>query len=329
MLPKEEPIIVTEPHQKPKIRAEVEPPTSNMTLYGVSKDPANPPPRWPKSYAAKDWVSVTKTDFPKVSNPDRITKDLQIERANFMRTSAVPIGDPSQPPSRVTQSISYEPYERERYTEKVCYPIGGKYNKVRSDVDLTDVCQDERMYEPMSMRQFQPLVIDRQQAKEFAELQTKNKADMQKSHFSVGRDSVDYRTVAKHELPTAAPLIKNRPPSAVDPQRNPHVARTAADARPKKLSSQEVSEDKLRSSVPITNNEPVLKVTTTAASLPAFCPKRQGIVTSTNTQLSTLSFGTDAPVYKPATATQFRGIFFRPGGSQSAGGSPHGSSVRH
>ena len=318
LFPKEEPIIVTEPHKPPKIRAEVEPPTSNMTLYGVCKPNPNPPPRWPKSYDPKDWVSVTKTDFPVVRNDDRITKDLQIERANFMRTSNVTIGDRSQKPERVTQHVSYKPYDRERLVEKKCFPIGGKYNKVRSDVQITGDEAEPRQYETLALRQFQPHQVDSNKSSKDREHQLKNKQDMMRSHFAVSEaGKTDYRTVASVPLPSNPPPVKGRPPSAVEHSKNPHFVASAADARPRTLTAQEVSQDKSRSSIPLTMSDvPSLRATTTAQALPRFRAVRQGIVTSTNTTISSLSFGADKTEYKPATRTQFQGIFFKPAATQ-------------
>jgi hypothetical protein len=307
--PKMDPLYTDLP-PKPKIRAEVEPETSNMTLYGVSRDPGNPKAGWPHTYAAKDWVSHAKTDFPRVTNTDRITKDLQVERANFMRSSFVQIGDPSQAPHRVTQHVSYQPYERDWYTNHVCFPIGGKYNKVRSDVILTGKSADERQYETMTARQFHPYP---NAAGARGSFQQHNKEDMMKSHFSVGVDPVDYRPVASTPLATAPPLIKNRPPSAVAKEKNPHYVPDASAARPRRLTAQEVSASKLESSLPLQqSNVEMLRVTTTGSSLPVFHAKKQQKVTTTRTTISSVSLGCGEGNRVPATKAQYRGIYFKP-----------------
>ena len=84
-----------------------------------------------------------------------------------------------------------------------------------------------------------------------------NKLDMVASHFALGdtvagaSGATDYRTVASTPLPSTAPLVKNRPPSAPDRQRNQHVVHDASEARPPRATPQQIAESKTRSSVPL------------------------------------------------------------------------------
>lgn len=309
--------IFTAPPPRPKIRAEVEPPTSNMTLYGVTRPPGNPPARAPATYESKDWVSVSKSDFPQQSNRDRLSKELQIARANVMRSHDVAIGDPGCPPQRVTQHISYRPYEREFYLARTVYPIGGEFGgrcKVQSDVDVSgDTCEPQH-YEPMTQRQFQVHPINANDNRKGKEARFENKSDMTRSHFSIGSDSVEYRPVSKDPLETMAPLVKNRPPSAVAPAKNPYFVANAADARPVRMTPQEIAADKSISHVPLTNpSVESLTSTTTKDALPSFVARRRDMVRTTKTTISSLCFGVDKTPYVPSTAAQYRGIYYKAG----------------
>ena len=320
--------VIAEPHHPAPTRAEKEPHTSNMTLYGVCKPSVSlrESPYCSTSYASKDWSSVTKKEFPAVVNGSRLTKELQLERGNFMRSSDITFGDHNALPiAKTTHERSvFIPYTREWYSTHSCFNIGAPHTKTHSNIELTATALTEpQHYEPLSTRQFHGHKVDSQFNSKGHESRLWNKREMMKSHFTVGNSKVDYLPVAKLPLETRAPLVKNRPPSATDPERNPHVVRSAADARPKAMSPRDVAASKMLSHVPVLENtgeKAEFPPTTTAYSFQKFCPRREPKVTSTNVTISSLQLGSDGVKgdYLPATKMQFRGIYFAPSAPTSA-----------
>lgn len=308
--------IVTEKPQAPKIRAELEPPTTNMTLYGVSRDPANPAPGDPVTFQPRDWKSVTKSHYPEKKPDGYIGKELQIERANFLRTSNWGIGNPDQPPLRVTQfQDDFQKYGRDRYANRTTFNIGSSgAKKVHSDVEIVGAEPAPQPYESMLLRQFQKIRIDRDAATKEAEQRKTNKADMLRSHFVVGMDRVEYKPVASTPLPTTHPKIKNRPPSAVPEEKNPHVCKSAADARPDSALLKAAFLAKNVSHVPVLQPGGSLAgvTTTTSQALPTFAKHREQRAGHAGTTFgSSLNLGNGETNYVTMTRSQFRGIYYK------------------
>jgi hypothetical protein len=212
-------------------------------------------PSLPTTYESRDWQSVTKAEYPpRVA--ELISPEVQAERKRLQASSAVPVGLCRAPFVKSTHSKDFFPrYATEDYeaARLVSHRIGGPHEKCHSDVKTAE--HDHAIpgqYQSMAHRQFVKLPSANTDVANAKFL----KANSNATHWTFGADKPDYAPVSNNPLPSTAPLIKNRPPSAGIPRdRNPFVAKSAADARPKQMSATAVAAAKNSSSVPLMGNQ--------------------------------------------------------------------------
>jgi hypothetical protein len=330
-------------------------------LFGTSSPPssiaagAKPPFSLPQTYESKHWGTMTKAEFPAgqaVEVPDRV---LQKERHDIMVRSAVQLGEPDAPLRGTPHTkAAFRPYDASWYHREKSYPIGGLHAKCHSDLpepaETLEPQYAAHHYEPMTRRQYQG------HARAAGADKAGRNEEILKSHFSfaesfssakgpdgkpVAAAVTDYRTVSANPIPTTAPKIKNRPPSAPSSGKNIYAVETAAEARPRTLSASEVSAAKMKSSVPIMGADAGQKklvsenagwvqkdadyskvltrdMTAFAHSQPAYKPLRREPINASvmktedgTTITSSVNLGVGDPTsYVTATKSQFRGIYF-------------------
>lgn len=259
---------------KPRIRAEVEPPTTNLTLYGTTPNIKGALGGEPPSYSSEHWESFSHAQFRPLP-VSAVSKELQLQRNRFQLKSDIPIKEDSLvtfDPSvgfggrESHHTTDFRPLDREWYVNRPpSYSIGGTgasengqptaaQCKTKSDVCLKETERNPpTSYQTLTKRQFQPYHIDADSNRRDKLMRLRNKADMVASHYNLaynennrssvaGYSSVDkgdqanyYRSVASVMIPSTKPTVKGKVvDTAPTTSANPHLVTDTLEARPNK-----------------------------------------------------------------------------------------------